>query len=141
MATTRDSVFFAAIQTNKYLSDKRQSGDEARTVPFEIEFVATLATGDIYNLFTIPANARVTAFEACVTVGNTASSVMIVGDAGNTARLAASGAMVLTTDRLRLAAAGQGWTPTADTVVFATHSGSTPTLGAKVVGYVQYIPG
>lgn len=141
MATLKDSAYYAAIQTNKYLADNRQAVGVVRRIPIEVTVVAPNAINDTYNCCVIPANHRVTAVELGVAVANTASSTIGLGDSGDADRYVVAGtAMVAITDKARIANTAMGYIPTADTIVVISLDGASPTTGAKIVGYIDVSP-
>lgn len=143
MATARDSVNYAAQFTNKYLADARLNKGRVVPLPFELTTLSTAATGDTYNLTVIPANARVVGLE-CVTGGLGASAGigtgLKIGDSGDDDRYMASIDADVVNAAGTLASAGAGYTPTADTIVVATLTG-TILAGKTVKGCLYIIPG
>ena len=143
MATARDSVFYAATFTNKYLADARKLGGRVVPLPFEITVVSASATNDTYNLTVIPANARVVGLE-CTTDGIGVSAganiTFQMGDAGSAARYMAATDFDVSGAAGTLAIAGAGYTPTADTIVVGKFVGAA-VVGKVVKGVIYIIPG
>lgn len=143
MATARESVFYAATWTNKYLADARKYDGRVVPLPFDVTLISAAATGDTYKVTVIPANARV--IDAYVVTDGLGASAgtgtgVIVGDSGDTDRYVATFDADAAGASGRLAFAGSGYTPTADTIVLVTVTG-TVVAGKKVSGYLLVIPG
>ena len=132
-AVLRDSTYYG-IGLSKYKN--------GRIVPLIIDLTAaspaTLA--DTYNLCVIPAYARVV--DLFLSTDGLGSSVTIsVGDSGNAARYVAAATSMATSGLTAgLAAAGLGYTPTADTIVVVTGAGAAFTVGKKLVGHMLVVP-
>lgn len=142
MATARESTFYTNTFTNQYLQDNRKYDGRFMILPIEITIVSAAATGDSYKATQIPANARVEALSLVTDgLGASAGAVTVtVGDSGSSTRYGASTNMGATGNRMTLAVAGQGYTPTADTTVIVTITG-TPTVGKVIKGHMLVTPG
>jgi hypothetical protein len=136
MATTRDSVLYAS-QLLKQLQDNRKLQSPSQVIPFEFTTISVFAAGDIYNLCVLPANCRVVNFTAASFAG-IATTVAQFGDSGDADRYASGTLAAL--QPLGLLGTGQGYTPTADTIVFCTLLTTTPISGV-VKGAFTIIPG
>lgn len=137
MATTRDSVLYAS-KVAKQLQDNRKEMSPMLAIPFEFTTISVFAAGDIYNLCVLPANCRVVGFTmgALASIAVTAATV---GDSGDADRYAVSATLAGVVS-LPMAGTAQGYTPTADTVVFITLVTTTPIAGT-VRGCFYVIPG
>lgn len=142
MATTRDSAFYTSQQTNKYL---QQPSNKYRghpiAIPFELTVVSVAASADVYNLGVIKAQERVIGIELTTSgLGASAGAgrTVQIGDSGDDDRYMAATDVDLVNQSGFLASAGQGYTPTADTVFFAKAGGAALTVGGTVKG-VLYV--
>src|SRR3989304_4789262 len=118
-AVLRDSVLYDKPHVKKYVGDARDRGGRAVPIPFEITILSPSNTNDTYNCCVLPANCRVVGLE-CTTdgVGGT-NTTLALGDSGDNDRyMAATDFDTLNTQGV-LAGAGQGYKPTADTIVVA----------------------
>lgn len=140
MATARESTNFANLYTNKYLSDIVRG----RVFPLYMEatVVSVSATGDSYKLTRIPAYARVVGLEFS-TNGLAASAgvgvTVKLGDSGDDDRYMAATDFDLVNASGVLAYAGHGYTPTSDTDVLATITG-TAIVGRLLKGTLFVVP-
>lgn len=143
MATARDSAFYTSKKAG-YLQDNRKSLSPLLAIPMEFTIVSAAATGDTYNLCVLPANCRVVAAFITVTVKLSASAgvnlTLAVGDSGSAGRYIAAFDADAVGATSVLAGPGQGYTPTADTIVLATLTGAPFVTGAAV-GALIVIPG
>jgi hypothetical protein len=143
-AVNRDSTLYSNIHTNKYLADARHLGGRVVPLPFEVTIVSGATVGDSYNLTVIPANARVIGLE-CVTngIGDSAGDGvgLKIGDSGVSDRYMADTDFDVAEARGTLAYAGQGYTPTADTIVVATITGGAAKVGQVFKGCLLVVPG
>ena len=142
MATARESTNYTAAYTNKYLVNADIGGGRVVPLPFELTVVSVGATGDTYKLTVLPAYARVVGLH-CTTDGIGASAganiTVQIGDSGDADRYMAATDFDAANAQGYLAVAGAGYTPTADTIVVATITG-TPVVGKVVKGVLLIVP-
>lgn len=134
-----NSTLYTNVYVNKYITSAMDRG--GRLVPLKIKHtVGSDTTSDTVNVAVIPANCEVVdfrvAFDACG-----GSCTMAVGDAGSATRLMAATSVVSAGKFSGLLSAGQGYRPTADTIVFLTWAGSNPTAAAVINGIIEIVPG
>lgn len=136
-AVNRDSTIYGNRYTNKYLGDARTGFGNLVPFPFELTVVSASTVGDTYNLFVLPANWRMT-FLFCTTDGLGASAgagrTLSIGDSGSATRFMLATDFDVSGAQGFLAAAGVGYTPTADTIVLATSAGGAWVVGKKAFG-------
>lgn len=142
MATARDTAFYSAVKS-KYLIDRQKGGlAPLLAIPFEVTVVSVSAVGDTYNLCVIPANARVVGFQMTSDGAGASAAVTVeVGDAGAVARYCVLSAVNTTSASIGLAIAGQGYTPTADTIAVLTVGAGALTVGKVIKGHFTVIAG
>ena len=136
-AVNRDSTIYLNRYTNKYLGDARTGFGNPVPFPFEVTTVSVSTVGDTYNLFVLPAFWRMLflfattdGLGASAGAGRTAS----IGDAGSATRFMLASDFDVSGAQGFLAAAGVGFTPTADTIVLATSGGGAWVVGKKLFG-------
>lgn len=133
-----NSVQYANIYVNKYITDARDLRGRAVPLPFD-HTVASDANGDTINLCVIPAYSKVVGLDvANEALG--ASTTLALGDAGSATRYLVATAVISAGKNNGLLFAGQNYEPTSDTIVLATWGGATPTNGAKISGIIWVIP-
>lgn len=145
-AVNRDSTFYANYATNKYPVLDQSKGERARAValPFEVTIPSPSTAADTYNLCVIPAYARVVGLDWAtngLSISAGVGCTISLGDAGSATRYLAATDMDAAAQGSTLAAAGQGYTPTSDTIVLATSAVAAPVVGQTLKGVLWVLPG
>jgi hypothetical protein len=159
MATNRNSTLYANVHVNKYLTDARDLRGRAVPLPFEHTVVsgetggASAGVQDTVNLCVIPAGSKVVALDFvsnAVWASAGVNGTLEIGDSGDTDRYMAATELYSTNSPIatmgdlrcgQLAFAGQGYEPTAATIVYATYKVANPTVGKIFKGVIWVIPG
>lgn len=137
MAVNRSSVEYTKF-LNKYLTDPREAG--GRAVPLSFSYtVGTEVTTDTVNLVLVPNNSMIVGMDLYHDAA--ASTAVIIGDTGNTARYMASQSWAAAGTVNALAVAGQNFRTTSDTTIFLTWVTVNPTAAATLKGVFWTIPG
>ena len=149
-ATTRDSVTYKKLHTDKYVGKATERGGRMFPIPFEHTVVsgevggASAGTQDKVNLCVIPANAMVV--DLALASDNVWGSAGVngtfqLGDSGDDDRYSVAVESYSTNGPIAtekaydgLAVTGQNYTPTADTIVVLVWKTANPTVGKKVKG-------
>lgn len=158
-ATTRDSVLYAKISTNKYLSMGDAVGGRVVPIPFKHTVVsgetggASAGVQDKVNLCVIPKDCTVltlfwTANALWASAGT--NGTLQFGDSGDDDRYltatelytATPGGPIATEGMKRqgLADTGQNFKTTADTIVVATYKTANPVVGKVFQGCFLVVP-
>lgn len=133
-----NSTLYDNLHVKKYISKATDQGGQIFPIPIEHTVVTGEANADTVNLAKVPANAQVIDIDV-ITDGLGTSVTLILGDAADTDRLMASTAMATSGNNGRLAITGSRWTPTAETIIYATYGGANPTVGKVFKGYINVI--
>ena len=159
MATNRDSTQYSNLHVSKYLADARDIRGRAVPIPFEHTVVsgetggASAGVQDTVNLCVLPYGCKVVGLEFvsnAVWASAGANGTLEIGDSGDTDRYLAATELYSTNSPIatmgdlragQLAFAGQGYEPTADTIVYATYKTANPTVGKIFKGVIWIIPG
>ena len=142
-AVLRDSVLYDKLHVKKYPGDARDRAGRIVPIPFEITVVSPSTVADTYNACVLPANCRVVGLD-CTTDGLGASAgagrTLSLGDSGSSTRYVNAADFDLVNAQAPLAAAGQGYKPTADTIVVALSGGGAWVVGKVIKGCFYVIP-
>lgn len=133
MGTLRNGDLYAPIFGSKYITDARNLNGRLVPLPFEVTIVSAV-NGDSYNLTVVPANWKVVGMDCVTDLGLGASVTLQVGDSGNASRFAPATAFGTANLVIPLAGAGEGFKPSADTIVVAVIGGAGPTVGRTFKG-------
>lgn len=142
-AVLRDSALYAALFTNKYLGDARNFGGRVVPLPMELTVPSPSTLADTYNMTVIPANSKVVGLEF-TTDGLGASAgagrTIALGDSGDNDRYMIATDFDVANAQGTLAHTGQGYKPSADTIVVALGAGGAFVVGKVAKGCLMIIP-
>lgn len=149
-ATTRDSVTYAKIHTNKYIGKATERGGRVFPIPFAHTVVsgetggASAGVQDLVNLCVIPANAIVIALHLstqAIWASAGVNGTFQIGDSGDDDRYvtaveaySTNGPIAAEKVYVGLANTGQNYTPTSDTVVQLIWKVANPVVGKIIKG-------
>lgn len=140
MAVQRFSVEYTKYGVNKYVVDPRDYGGRAVALPFSYT-VVTEVTTDTVVLVALPGLSMVVGLDLYHDAA--ASTAVIIGDAGNTARFMASQSWAAAGTVNALAVAGQNYRIPSQVEVpaFLTWVTVNPTAAATLKGVFWVVPG
>ena len=148
--TNRNSTKYSNLHVNKYLADARDRDGRIVPIPFAHTVVsgetggASAGVRDTVNLCVLPANCEVVGFVMSrEALGASAGSGVLlrIGDSGDDDRYMAETDVDAAGTVAGLVFAGQGYRPTADTIVLAEWRTANPVVGKKFSGVFLVVPG
>jgi hypothetical protein len=142
-AVLRDTTLYDKLHVKKYVGDARDRGGRVVPIPFELTVVSPSTVADTYNMCVLPANCKVVGLE-CTSDGLGPSAgggrTFALGDSGDADRYMVASDFDVANAQGTLANTGQGYKPSADTIVVGTIAGAAGVVGKVVKGCFYVIP-